>query len=333
MKKVAIVGAGLTGLSAATKLQGAFEVTILEKSRGVSGRAATRRIEEIAFDHGAQYFTAYTQEVISLVQTWEEKGVIQQWNPNLVAIDSFSGEVTPKTNGPPRYVGVPTMTALAKHLAEGQNVIPSTFVKSIYLEDGKWVVETEQGRQSERFDAVIVTIPREQTQQILPEQFCSQIPQVTHDACWALIVLFDQPLETSFESAFVNNSEVLSWITANTKPGRTGGHCAWVIHAHKEWSNLNLELSPSEVQKPILEEFLRVVNLACPNIVELPQIKNAMAQRWRYSKPRNSENKGCVSFPEEKLVVCGDWMSGARIEGALTSGRISAETLLSIFNT
>jgi predicted NAD/FAD-dependent oxidoreductase len=43
MKKVAIIGAGLTGLTIAQELNTHLNVTIFEKSRGVGGRIATRR--------------------------------------------------------------------------------------------------------------------------------------------------------------------------------------------------------------------------------------------------------------------------------------------------
>ncbi|MEY4932043.1 MAG: hypothetical protein RLZZ403_363, partial [Pseudomonadota bacterium] len=53
---VAIVGAGLAGLACARVLFGAqYSVTVLEKSRGLGGRIATRRVGRLAFDHGAQY--------------------------------------------------------------------------------------------------------------------------------------------------------------------------------------------------------------------------------------------------------------------------------------
>ena len=58
MKKVAIIGAGLAGLTLARRLRGFASVTVLEKSRGLGGRMATRRSDNFEFDHGAQFFTA-----------------------------------------------------------------------------------------------------------------------------------------------------------------------------------------------------------------------------------------------------------------------------------
>ena len=55
--RIAIVGAGVSGLAAAWALREASaEVVVFEKSRGVSGRAATRGREGVRYDHGANYF-------------------------------------------------------------------------------------------------------------------------------------------------------------------------------------------------------------------------------------------------------------------------------------
>ena len=52
----AIITAGVAGLVCARGLFGAHRpVTVFEKSRGLGGRLATRRIGRMAFDHGAQY--------------------------------------------------------------------------------------------------------------------------------------------------------------------------------------------------------------------------------------------------------------------------------------
>ena len=46
---IVVVGAGIAGLMASTYLSKAgYKVAVLEKSRGVGGRMATRRIEDAA---------------------------------------------------------------------------------------------------------------------------------------------------------------------------------------------------------------------------------------------------------------------------------------------
>ena len=59
MKRIAIIGAGLAGLTCGKALQQAgHDVVIFEKSRGIGGRLATRRAEPFYFDHGVAAFTA-----------------------------------------------------------------------------------------------------------------------------------------------------------------------------------------------------------------------------------------------------------------------------------
>ena len=60
---IAVIGAGLSGLSCAQALaQAGHPVHLFDKSRGPSGRMSTRRSSDGATDwqcdHGAQYFTA-----------------------------------------------------------------------------------------------------------------------------------------------------------------------------------------------------------------------------------------------------------------------------------
>ncbi len=57
--RIAVIGAGLSGLACATALQEAgHRVAIFEKSVGVGGRMSTRRVDTVlggtTFDHGAQ---------------------------------------------------------------------------------------------------------------------------------------------------------------------------------------------------------------------------------------------------------------------------------------
>ena len=66
--RIAIVGAGVAGLAAALRLTEAGEkVVVYEKSRGLSGRAATRTKEGCRYDFGANYFKVGCNEVAKLV--------------------------------------------------------------------------------------------------------------------------------------------------------------------------------------------------------------------------------------------------------------------------
>jgi predicted NAD/FAD-dependent oxidoreductase len=74
MKRIAIIGAGLSGLVLARRLGDIAQVTIFEKFRSVGGRMATRYAHDYEFDHGAQFFTARTLEFREFLQPLVDDG-------------------------------------------------------------------------------------------------------------------------------------------------------------------------------------------------------------------------------------------------------------------
>lgn len=82
--KIAIIGAGVAGLSCGQALQdGGHVVALFDKGRSAGGRMATRRVPapagDIAFDHGAQYFTVRAPVLAAAVTSWQAAGVVARW--------------------------------------------------------------------------------------------------------------------------------------------------------------------------------------------------------------------------------------------------------------
>ena len=77
---IAVIGAGLAGLSCARHLQDAgCRVTVFDKARGPGGRMSTRRGDDWQCDHGAQYFTVRDNRFRDEVARWETAGVAALW--------------------------------------------------------------------------------------------------------------------------------------------------------------------------------------------------------------------------------------------------------------
>ncbi|MCE3000724.1 MAG: FAD-dependent oxidoreductase, partial [Betaproteobacteria bacterium] len=106
MSRVAVIGAGIAGISCARQLRDAgHAVRVFDKSRGIGGRMATRRGESGTFDHGAQYFTARELRFRALVEALGASGVVAPYRGRIVHWSG--GSVTPVSGLEPRYVGVP----------------------------------------------------------------------------------------------------------------------------------------------------------------------------------------------------------------------------------
>jgi predicted NAD/FAD-dependent oxidoreductase len=80
LTKIAVIGAGFSGLSAAHLLKDHAKIFLFEKARGVSGCMSTRRAGPYFFDHGAQYFTARTKPFQDFIQPLIDQSIIERWN-------------------------------------------------------------------------------------------------------------------------------------------------------------------------------------------------------------------------------------------------------------
>src|SRR3954469_23910742 len=103
---IAVVGAGIAGLSCATALQHAgYRVSVFDKSRGPAGRMSTRRGDDWQCDHGAPFFTAADPGFRAEVARWERADAAAPWYPELRRIDAdgFAMRAEPLE----RFVGTP----------------------------------------------------------------------------------------------------------------------------------------------------------------------------------------------------------------------------------
>ncbi len=306
--KVAIIGAGIAGLSCAARLQaGCHEVILFDKGRGAGGRVATRRVAtslgDVAFDHGAQYFTMHDPKFAATVKGWEEAGIVAPW-PGA---------------GCDAWVGVPGMNAVAKAIARPLAVHWQSRVDAMRRIDRSWVLDPVS---QERFDAVIVATPAEQAAPLLVAhdpamaamaQACPSAP------CWTAMVAFDDRI--AIDRDVVRDSGIIGWAARNSaKPGR-GGIEAWVIQASAEWSRDHLE----DIQSSVVDALLSA--LASQATQALPEPIVRVGHRWRYARAAATHH-GSLWNETARIGAVGDWLIAPLIESAWLSGRMLADRIL-----
>ena len=115
--KIAIIGAGISGLTTAINLDKNYELTLFEKSRGAGGRICTRYTDSYNFDHGAQFFTARSPEFKEFLKPLINSGVIDNWQARLIEVgDNVIINRQQWNNDLPHYVGVPSKSFIGKYL-------------------------------------------------------------------------------------------------------------------------------------------------------------------------------------------------------------------------
>jgi renalase len=310
---IAIIGAGISGLSCATQLKAlGFQVQAFEKSRGPSGRMSTRNGNNWSADHGAQYFTARDPLFIQELNTWIRAGVAAEWHPLLKVYDD--GQWRESSSGENRYVGIPTMNSPGKYLAKNLSIEFRKTIDSISRQNSKWCLHSlETGNIEQQFDYLILALPAPQTFTLtnLVDPSIAEKNKVDIFGCWTVMASFAEKQNIPFDAAFING-QMINWIARNnSKLGREGLE-TWTIHANPQWSQQWIELDKDEAGKRILE-CAKGLGLDCQNA-------QLSIHRWRYASGSMEINPGFTVFDNIQLSLCGDWLHGGRVEGAWLSG-------------
>lgn len=344
MLPIAIIGAGLAGLSCAAELQRAgHAVLVLEKSRAVGGRLARRRLGPCSVDLGAQYCTAYTPAFRMALQEWQDAGLMRLWQPHMAtsrtspapAPDSPTQvdkqlEHDVSTRQPQRWVGTPSMRALAEHLAQGVPVRLQTRVAPLppaATQDGPIHLQDVEGHFLGTFQRVLIATPAEQAAALLLHRPAAAAiaAQVHSLPCIALGVrLAAESTATAAppQDARFADGQRLSWLAAeHSKPGRNPAPC-WIFHAAAAWSAAHFDLADEPLTRALLAEGLHQAGLGAANVLE------TTVHRWRYARSTAALQLGAWLAPEGRVGLAGDWLAGDRVEGAWSSGRHLARQVL-----
>jgi predicted NAD/FAD-dependent oxidoreductase len=313
---VVVVGAGWSGLSAASRLTDAgYRVVVVEKGRGAGGRSATRRQDGYGFDHGAQYFTARGEAFRGAVAEWRRRGLVATWSPRLTVFGPRpeSAGTTPDE----RLVCVPGMNAVLSELASGLDCRFAQRVERM-RHVGHWELGLSDGGRLEAHSVVLTAPPAQASALLGTKHPCfERLESVPMAPTWALMAGFEDLEDPGFDAAF-DNEGPLSWLACNgSKPARERAS-TWIAHASVEWSLEHLERDAHWVAEVLYEALCRRLDCGDPR----PAILTA--HRWRYAQCRESIRIGCLWQEDQNLAVAGDWAAGNRIEGAWTSGQSAA---------
>ena len=320
MLKILIIGAGMSGLTAARELQTAgHQVVVVDKGRGIGGRMATRRFAGGRFDHGAQFFTARSDEFKAATANWQNENIAHHW---------FDGTPTPdepqKNDGHPRYCGETGMTGIGKHLADGLNVQLGHEIETLARQDGVWTATTLQ---SESFsgEELILTAPIPQALKLFDTSDCkltetmrATLESVIYEPCFAVLAQLDGPSAIAPPGLLYVNGDPIWWVADNFQKGVSPIEGSVTIHSSGAYARQHYDDDQTQVGEQLIE--------ASKEWLGRP-VKEFQVRRWRYSKPENPLDIGIARNEDCAVTFAGDALMGAKIEGAFTSGLMAARKL------
>lgn len=305
MDDIAIIGAGMAGLSCATALQAAGRrVTLFDKGRRPSGRLASRVVSAdghtFAFDYGALYMTARDDGFVAQLRAWEAAGVAARW----------------PAAGEDAWVGTPGMDAPLAAMAQPLDVRWSTHVHAVRREGARWQVQLAE-ETAGPFDAVVLALPAEQVVPMadgVDEALAGLARDHGSAPCWTGMLGFAGAIDAP---DLLDGGGIIDRAARNpAKPGRADGE-AWTIHAAADWSARHVEAERDWVVAQLTAALReRVPGMAAPVF--------GAAHRWRYAR---SDAGGYGCYWRDGLGACGDWLIAPRVEAAWRSGRWLAEAM------
>lgn len=298
MMRVAIVGAGVTGLTCARALTAAgHDVVVFEKSRGPGGRMSTRRSPHGRFDHGAA--------VLGPGEVPATDGV------TLAPLAPFG------------VVPVPAASALPRALAEGLGVRAGIHVAPLEVDPaaGPVALGDRDGAPLGAYDRVVLTAPAPQVAELARDAapaLAAAADEVGFLPCWAAMAAWEEPIAAPV--AAVRGEGPIRWAAAEAgKPGREPG-TRWVVQADEDFSAARLEDDPGDVAADLLAALAAA--LGAPG--GLPRPAHVAAHRWRYARVERPLAVPLLADPSGRVLAGGDWCTPAGPDADVAAGTVAA---------
>ena len=313
MKKtasVAIIGAGLSGLSCAQALLSAgVNVRVFERGSNVGGRCATQLWQGHLVDIGVQYFTAQSGEFKKELLTR-----LRQFRPIISPILDEKNQVVPNTLGPRFYV-LQGNNYFAHVLSHGLDVRLHTPVETVKFQASG--IECL----GDTYQAVVSSLPGPLTTRLfsLPES------PADYDPCLvALLEYAGTDLGRSRECyarVLPDGDLVRASYCENNKVGRiVGTKTVFIVEAAPAYSRDFAE-APSETYLPDLvhrhEEIWGIPS---------GQITAAYGLCWHFAYPKSSQQRQVK--PPPGAFICGDSRTESTVEKVWLDGHKAAKEVL-----
>tara|TARA_B100001939_G_scaffold81390_2_gene69347 strand:- start:1192 stop:2142 length:951 start_codon:yes stop_codon:yes gene_type:complete len=312
MKKIAIIGTGLSAIFSAIHLRKNtdLEINLFDKARGLGGRLATRRAEGGKFDHGAQYFSIERINNLPEIQMLINEGVINNIEDKDI------------------YFSPDGMTNIAKKLLIDFNIFKEHKLVSIDKENENYKLFFENGS-TFNSDYIIMSCPMPQSLEILNKSkidydnnLIKDLEDLSYFPC--IVVMIKSEIKLSNLDKHIGtdvDSKDISWIGDNYGKKVSSIENYYTIQCSPEFSYENFENEYDETNKKLKHEMEKIFG---------SNYQILSNHKWRYSIPKNfyQGDNSLVINQKNFLGLCGDIFTNGRFDGAITSGLSIADKFL-----
>lgn len=340
---VAVVGAGITGLICARQLhQAGYRVAVLDKSRGVGGRLATRRLHGTWADHGTCYLSVEDDRFRGFVEQLIAAGVLQVWTDTIHELGA-DGQLQPR--GPvDRYVAPLGMTAVAKFLSADLTLHLNHRVEALELTTAGWCLRALAGSETESkwvevlAPAIVIAIPAPQAQLLLQPladlvspELIERLQAVNFFPSLSVMAGYPPELLSEWQRAYpgvkamtVLDDPTLAWVGLDSSKRSSPTQPVFVIQSSATFADRYLDTA--DLQPPATELLHHLATrlqpwLASPDWMQI--------HRWRYAFTRQPLGADYLAAPTSLPLVCsGDWCTGRKVNNGFGAGLATAAWIM-----
>lgn len=342
-RSVCVVGGGPAGLACCKALCDAdLSVTLVQESRGLGGKMCTKFVNgkedpTLHFDMGVQVLRpdgALKRALEGAVEPWPREGRLKRlhcsggWDHCKVSrAESVSSDGF--------VVGVPSMSALGRHLAEQCTNLTihldrTAHVKGKNAISKQWQVEWERkeatgGQLRYRpeladvpaevgrgeFDAVVLAFEANKiirgcksgykmTQPSATPRIRKAVAPVRTSQNWNIMVAFDRELPMPWDAAFLEGHRSLSWVAVDSsKPQRARLPQCFMAFSTQEWADWT-QWSKRDAERALCAELLLLLEQVLGQ--RPPEPCFLLGGRWgNNTEVLLSGERGCGHFPQRAL--------------------------------
>lgn len=350
---ITVIGGGFAGLSAAYFLHRAGkDVTLLEWSRGLGGRASTRNVGYRTVDSGAQRLDLgplstnplETEARALLKAVADERGV----TPHLMQFPGPVLRFDGRSIATSEHVDVPNWTYLdggmkvfAEALAKDITVRSHSRISDILVEDGTYKLRNQRGETIET-EAIVVALPAPYALALLLphadsnkkiKAVCDKLNEVHYEPMvGAIFGTTKINFKEHFTALFTDDvTAPVFWLSQEAERRKLGvrkNENAFVLQLGAEISREYVLKTDKETFAAIERVFEEVLD------VPLPDVVYGEIQRWPtaflVSSPFVAKDAEVKAF-DVPLYLAGDYVTGqSSIASAFWSGKTIADKLLGV---
>lgn len=300
-----VIGAGVSGLVLASRLREKFEkIKILEKSKSVGGRIATRRDGSAVYDHGAQFYKIKKGEEFQLDQIWSKHASTTVWFEKEQSLHKASSH---------------GLTKLAKSICKLEEVQFNEKVTRIV--DAEYIsVECESGHRY-RCRRLYVSAPLPQALTLLNNssiQYADSLNRIEFASALVGLFEFSPEIFSQFNFSYLENPSSTIFSISNQQSKKVSPVPAVTVVMNPLWSRQNFEAADDFILDQIQAEFKIYLKSFEPHLSD--KILKAQLKKWKFSHPLSKFDQLFSSVgARSSIFLLGDAFGGSGIRGAINS--------------